>query len=65
MGIEIYAGIKNFFNFMQTDPIMRPFDPFNRTINVNNPNAYVFDTEYGFMSNEGIKGFVGFRYTFH
>jgi len=65
MGIEIYAGIKNFFNFMQTDPIMRPFDPFNRTINVNNPNGYVFDTEYGFMSNEGIKGFVGFRYTFH
>ena len=65
MGIEIYAGIKNFFNFMQTDPIMRPFDPFNRTINVNNPNAYVFDTDYGFMSNEGIKGVVGFRSTFH
>jgi len=64
-GIEIYAGIKNFFNFMQSDPIMRPFDPFNRMVNVNNPNGYVFDTEYGFMSNEGIKGFVGFRYTFH
>ena len=64
-GVELYFGIKNFFNFMQSNPIMRPFDPFNRLVNVNNPNGYVFDTEYGFMSNEGIKGFVGFRYTFH
>jgi outer membrane receptor for ferrienterochelin and colicins len=64
-GVEIYFGIKNLFNFMQSNPIIRPFDPFNRYVNVNNPNGYVFDTEYGFISNEGIKGFVGFRYTFH
>lgn len=64
-GVEIYAGIKNFFNFKQADPIIRGFDPFNRMVNVNNPNNYVFDTEYGFTSNEGIKGFVGFKYTFH
>ena len=64
-GIELYFGIKNFFNFAQKNPIMRPFDPFNRLVNINNPNGYVFDTEYGFMSNEGIKGFVGFRYTIH
>ena len=64
-GVEIYFGVKNLFNFMQSNPIMRPFDPFNRMVNINNPNGYVFDTEYGFISNEGIKGFVGFRYTFH
>ena len=64
-GIELYLGIKNFFNFTQKDPIMRPFDPFNRALNVNNPQNYVFDTEYGFISNEGIKGFIGFRYTIH
>ncbi len=64
-GVELYFGIKNFFNFTQKNPIMRPFDPFNQMVNVNNPNGYLFDTEYGFMSNEGIKGFVGFRYTIH
>ena len=62
-GIEIYAGIKNLFNFIQKDPILRPNDPFNRTVTVNNPYNYMFDTTYGFMSMEGIKGFVGFRYT--
>ncbi|MDB5284940.1 MAG: TonB-dependent receptor, partial [Bacteroidota bacterium] len=62
-GMEIYAGIKNLFNFIQKDPILRPFDPFNRDVANNNPNNYRFDTTYGFMTMEGIKGFVGFRYT--
>jgi outer membrane receptor for ferrienterochelin and colicins len=64
-GIELYFGLKNFFNFVQKDPIMRPNDPFNRMVNVNNPNGYVFDTEYGFTSTQGITGFMGFRYKFH
>lgn len=62
-GIEIYAGIKNLFNFIQKDLILRPFDPFNQNVAVNNPYNYRFDTTYGFTSTEGIKGFVGFRYT--
>ncbi|HWB64191.1 MAG TPA: TonB-dependent receptor [Chitinophagales bacterium] len=61
-GVELYFGLKNFFNFIQKDAIMRPFDPFNRNVTVNNPNNYYFDTQYGFMSTEGIKGFIGFRY---
>jgi outer membrane receptor for ferrienterochelin and colicins len=63
-GVEIYAGIKNLFNFIQKDPVLRPFDPFNRSVNVNNPEHYTFDTTYGFLNMEGIKGFVGLRYTF-
>ncbi len=62
-GIEVYIGIKNLFNFYQKETILRPFDPFNRYVNVNNPNNYHFDTTYGFIATEGIKGFVGFRYT--
>ncbi|MBK8660155.1 MAG: TonB-dependent receptor [Bacteroidetes bacterium] len=62
-GVELYFGIKNFFNFIQKDPILRPFDPFNQNINVNNPNNYRFDTTYGFTSTQGIKGFAGVRYT--
>ena len=62
-GIEIYLGVKNFFNFIQKDPILRPFDPFNQNVTVDNPNNYRFDTTYGFTSTEGIKGFLGLRYT--
>lgn len=62
-GIDIYFGIKNLFNFIQKDPILRPFDPFNRNTAVDNPNNYRFDTTYGFTTTQGIKGFLGLRYT--
>lgn len=61
-GLSFYFGLKNFFNFLQKDPILRPFDPFNRMVNVNNPNNYRFDTTYGFTSTQGIKAFIGLRY---
>src|SRR5206468_1848033 len=59
---EIYFGLKNIFNFIQKEPILRPFDPFNREIFTDNPNHYRFDTTYGFTSTQGIKGFAGLRY---
>jgi outer membrane receptor for ferrienterochelin and colicins len=62
-GIEIFGGVKNFLNFKEQNPILRPFDPFNRSVNVNNPNGYTFDTTYGYAPLEGAKGFIGFRYT--
>ncbi|MCW5907371.1 MAG: TonB-dependent receptor [Chitinophagales bacterium] len=61
-GLEIYAGLKNIFNFIQKDPILRSFDPYNTTYNPNNPADYRFDTTYGFTTTQGIKGFVGLRY---
>ena len=61
-GIELYVGIKNLFNFIQKDPLLRPFDPYNRFTNVDNPYNYRFDTTYGFTTTQGIKGFAGFRY---
>ena len=61
-GIEIFGGVKNFLNFKEQNPILRPFDPFNRSVNVNNPNGYTFDTTYGYAPLEGAKGFIGFRY---
>jgi outer membrane receptor for ferrienterochelin and colicins len=62
-GVEIYLGLKNIFNFIQKDPILRPFDPFNRFTTIDNPYNYHFDTTYGFTSTQGIKAFIGFRYT--
>jgi outer membrane receptor for ferrienterochelin and colicins len=61
-GIEIYFGIKNIFNFIQKEPILRSFDPYNTTYNPSNPKDYRFDTTYGFTTTQGIKGFAGLRY---
>ena len=62
-GFELFAGVKNLLNFVQQSPILRPEDPFNRYVAINNPNGYHFDTTYAYATIEGIKGFVGFRYT--
>lgn len=63
--IEIYGGFKNIFNFIPKNPLMRPFDPFNNNINdpINNPYGYTFDTAYNYAPLQGIRGFIGLRYT--
>jgi outer membrane receptor for ferrienterochelin and colicins len=64
-GIELYGGIKNLFNFMPKDPLLRPFDPFDKNITVNNPKGYTFDTTYNYAPVQGIRGFFGVRYTLY
>ncbi len=63
-GIEIYGGVKNLFNFIPKDPIMRPFDPFDKTADdpVTNPYGYTFDPSYNYASLQGMRGFLGVRY---
>lgn len=63
-GIEVYGGIKNLLNFIPNDPIMRPFDPFDKVADdpINNPFGYTFDPNYNYASMQGIRGFLGFRY---
>lgn len=63
-GIEIYGGVKNIFDFIPRDPIMRPFDPFDRTADdvTTNPNGYTFDPSYNYASLQGIRVFAGVRY---
>lgn len=60
---EIYAGIKNLFDFVPANPIMRPFDPFDKNVNdpVNNPNNYTFDPSYNYASLQGIRGYLGIK----
>ncbi|MDO4763067.1 MAG: TonB-dependent receptor, partial [Flavobacteriaceae bacterium] len=62
---EIYGGVKNLFNFTPKNPILRPFDPFDKTADdiVTNPNGYEFDPEYSYASMQGIRGFLGLTYT--
>lgn len=63
-GFEVYCGVKNLFNFTPKDPLMRPFDPFDKYVDdpVNNPNHYTFDTAYGYAPMQRIRGFLGIKY---
>lgn len=63
--LQIYAGCKNFLNFIpKGDPIMRPFDPFDKNVDdpVNNPNGYSFDPGYNYAPYQQARAFLGFRY---
>lgn len=66
-GFELYGGVKNVFNFVPGDPILRPFDPFDRFADdpVNNPYGYTFDPSYNYASLQGIRGFLGVRYSLY
>jgi outer membrane receptor for ferrienterochelin and colicins len=61
--IEVYGGLKNLLNFIPEDPILRPFDPFDKNVDdpVNNPHGYTFDPTYNYAPVQGIKGFFGIR----
>ena len=60
---EVYGGVKNLLNFIPKDPLLRPFDPFDKSVNENNPNGYTFDTSYNYAPIQGTKVFFGLRYT--
>ncbi|WP_217896850.1 TonB-dependent receptor [Polaribacter haliotis] len=71
---ELYGGVKNLLNFTPaSNSIARSFDPFDKdvvfdangqaTATPNNPNALTFDPSYVYASNQGIRLFLGFRYT--
>lgn len=63
-GFELYASLKNLFNFIPKNPILRPFDPFDKTVNdpVNNPNNYTFDPSYNYAPIQGTRVMTGIRY---
>jgi outer membrane receptor for ferrienterochelin and colicins len=60
---EFYGGVKNLLNFIPGDPLLRPFDPFDKNIDQNNPYGYTFDTSYNYAPVQGVKGFFGVRFT--
>jgi outer membrane receptor for ferrienterochelin and colicins len=73
-GWEIYGGVKNLLNYTPpANSIARPFDPFDKNVQFDsdgqviptpdNPNALTFDPAYVFAPNQGIRGFLGLRWT--
>jgi outer membrane receptor for ferrienterochelin and colicins len=73
-GMELYGGIKNLLNFRPpANSIARSFDPFDKRVQFDaggqvlatpdNPNRLTFDPTYVYAPNQGIRGFLGLRYT--
>jgi outer membrane receptor for ferrienterochelin and colicins len=61
--LEIYGGVKNMFNFLPQNPIIRASDPFDKRVNeASNPFGYTFDPSYNYAPMQGIRGFLGIRY---
>ncbi|MCY7349373.1 MAG: TonB-dependent receptor [Cytophagaceae bacterium] len=73
-GFEVYGGIKNLLNFTPpANSIARANDPFDKRLTYDqngqvvrtfeNPYGLTFDPNYVFAPNQGIRGFLGVRYT--
>jgi outer membrane receptor for ferrienterochelin and colicins len=76
-GVEIYAGIKNLLNWTpaRNTPflIARSNDPFDKQVTYDNngqvvatpenPYALTFDPNYVYAPNQGMRGFLGVRWT--
>lgn len=74
---EIYGGLKNLLDWTPNkgNPflIARANDPFDKNVQYDgngevmvtpeNPYGLTFDPEYVYASNQGIRGFLGIRYT--
>ena len=74
---EIYAGVKNILNWTPTkgNPflISRAHDPFDKQVQFDadgqavatpeNPYALTFDPNYVYAPNQGIRGFLGLKFT--
>jgi outer membrane receptor for ferrienterochelin and colicins len=71
---DVYGGIKNLLDFTPNPySIARPFDPFDQNVvfgndgqvipTADNPYALTFDPSYVYAANQGIRGFIGIRYT--
>lgn len=62
--LEMYAGVKNLFNFYpRGEVILRAHDPFDKKAHdpVDNPLGLTFDPSYNYAPIQGLRVFVGVR----
>lgn len=73
---EFFGGVKNILNYTPpANSIARAFDPFDRNVafdgngspiaTPDNPNALTFDPSYVYASNQGIRFFLGIRFSLY
>jgi outer membrane receptor for ferrienterochelin and colicins len=61
---SVYTAVKNLLNFVPSNPIMRPHDPFDKQAGdiTTNPNGYTFDPTYNYAPLQGIRVLMGVRW---
>lgn len=78
-GIEVYGGVKNLLNWTPAKGLpflmARTEDPFDKNVQfdadgqamatADNPYGLTFDPAYVYGPNQGIRGFLGIRWTFN
>jgi outer membrane receptor for ferrienterochelin and colicins len=63
-GIELYVGIKNLLGFYPREAvILRAFDPFDKYVDVDNPNGFTFDPTYNYAPIQRQRALLGMRWT--
>lgn len=61
--IELYLGVKNIFGFYpREDVILRAFDPFDKFVQVDNPNGFTFDPTYNYAPMQRQRALLGLRW---
>ncbi|MCU0468007.1 MAG: TonB-dependent receptor [Arcicella sp.] len=66
-GLQVYAGVKNLFNFLPDNKIvyqaneLSPEQVANATVGTF-PKGYYFNADYGYAPMQGIRGFLGVRW---
>ncbi|WP_343328760.1 TonB-dependent receptor [Polaribacter staleyi] len=61
---EVYGGVKNLLNFTPADnSINNSRNPFDKGIDTEQNPELAFDPSYVYASNQGIRAFLGVRYT--
>jgi len=61
---ELYGGVKNLLNFTpNANSINSPNNPFDVGVNTEENPELAFDPSYIYASNQGIRMFLGLRYT--
>ena len=63
-GLQLYAGVKNIFNYVPKNLLVNVKDPFNDLANPDVYGGLQFDTEYNYTPQQGRTGFLGVRYSF-
>ena len=61
---EVYGGVKNLLNFTPAANSINSADnPFDNGVNTETNPERAFDPSYVYASNQGIRAFIGIRYT--